>query len=277
MSLSIKNHRFEGKWFAPSKKNDGRIILDKLRFIVIHYTAGFTDSAAFLGGSATVNSAHLVVTREGVIQQLVDFNRKANHAGESEWKGYKLLNGYSIGIEIENVGPIYKAGDGSFKSYVGNKRFDPADVVEAAHKNPKVAAEWKYWERYTEAQLNAVRDICQALMAEYPQIQEIVGHDDIAPNRKQDPGPAFPMSWLKDQATARHVTEETEAPSTSDEFEVTTQLNVRSGPGASHPTVSFSPLWRGAKVKILKQEGDWAFITINRNEGWVHTKYLRAI
>jgi len=83
------------------------------RHLVFHYTAGksATSSINWLTNPESKASAHLVLARDGTITQLAPFNIKTWHAGLSYWDGLSGLNGYSIGIEMDNAGPLKKVGD----------------------------------------------------------------------------------------------------------------------------------------------------------------------
>jgi len=96
---------------------------------------------------------HLMIDRNGVVEQFVAFDQRAWHAGVSCWRGRPGCNNYSIGVELEGA------------------------VAEL----------------YTLAQYDALADVLVALFARYPQlsIDAIVGHNEIAPGRKQDPGAFF--------------------------------------------------------------------------------------
>lgn len=98
-------------------------------------------------------SAHLLVRRNGAIVQYVPFNRRAWHAGISEFRGRNRCNDFSIGIELE--GSISTA--------------------------------------YADCQYKRLAEIVTSLMRTYPRLNktDIAGHSDIAPNRKNDPGPFF--------------------------------------------------------------------------------------
>ncbi|WP_446809544.1 1,6-anhydro-N-acetylmuramyl-L-alanine amidase AmpD [Methylomonas sp. 2BW1-5-20] len=98
-------------------------------------------------------SAHLLLRRDGSIRQYVPFNRRAWHAGISQYQGRERCNDFSIGIELEG-----------------------ATTLE-----------------YTDIQYQQLAGVTKTLLATYPKLsrQRIVGHSDIAPGRKTDPGPSF--------------------------------------------------------------------------------------
>lgn len=140
------------------------------KYIILHYTALDDDKSVAVLTQQSV-SAHYLVNNLGdrEIYQLVDENKRAYHAGISGWRSDKALNDTSIGIEIVNGG--YKS-DAS-----GTKVFPDFD----AEQIKKVAA--------------LVKDIANRYMIP---ATNILAHSDIAPTRKQDPGPKFPWKKLYD-------------------------------------------------------------------------------
>lgn len=157
------------------------------RFLVIHFTAGsYAGAVSWMTQKQSGVSAHLCIGEAGEITQLAPFNRRCNHAGQSAWKGVSLLNGHSIGFELANLGQISGA-PGAYR--VGTQNIPDNRVMRAAHRNggPVVA-----WHTFMAAQIEASTEAARAVCRAYD-IKEIVGHDDIAPKRKSDPGPAFDM------------------------------------------------------------------------------------
>jgi len=156
--------------------------------IILHYTA--TKDAAraihMLCDPAREVSAHLVIDRDGAVTQLVPFETIAWHAGKSTWKDRESLNKFSIGIEIVNAGPLT----------LENKKFLTWDKLEVENSEvvPRLnnKSEMEYWHKYPQQQLTALKAICTNLILEYG-IKEILAHSDVAPDRKIDPGPIFPM------------------------------------------------------------------------------------
>ncbi len=240
--------------------------------VVIHYTAGGSarSSADWLKNPKAKASAHVVVGKQGEIIQLVPFNIVAQHAGPSTWKGRSGLNQYSIGIEIDNAGVLTQAPDGFYTYF--KKKIESENVVLAKHK---LDDEVKGWEAYTEVQIQRVEEICLALKDAYG-IGDIVGHDDIAPTRKRDPGPAYPMVKLQNSVLfGRDVDlpDEIEEIDIEPAIVVAENLNIRSRPALSSPTVS-SPLSRGTRVTIQKKQGEWSYVKAEI-EGWVSNNWLR--
>ena len=151
-------------WSPSPNFNDRRADID---MIVLHYTgmeSGELALARMCDATAEV-SAHYLVWEDGRLSQLVDEDKRAWHAGVSRWQGDDDLNSRSIGIEIVNGGHDFRRPDGSL-------------------------------EPYPVAQIETVIDLCLAITQRWqvPQTR-IVGHSDIAPARKTDPGEHFP--WQK--------------------------------------------------------------------------------
>lgn len=115
--------------------------------------------SSFQGLTAVHVSSHLLIDRSGGIQQFVPFNERAWHAGESTFEGRMGCNDFSIGIELE--------GD---------------DCTP-----------------YTDQQYSLLAAVIRLLMQSYPKIKStrLVGHSDIAPERKTDPGPHFDWHLLR--------------------------------------------------------------------------------
>lgn len=159
------------------------------RFLVIHFTAGATGESSinfWKTPAAKGASAHLVIERDGTIKQCRPFNRTCGHAGKSRWHGFDGLNSCAIGIELANAGE----DDGALSWARKQPGFSS---VTARHKNGGPVVEW---EAFPAAQLAACEAVSKALVARY-HLDDVIGHDDIAPDRKTDPGPAFPMQALR--------------------------------------------------------------------------------
>lgn len=163
--------------------------------IILHYTAGSTAQSAIrtLTNPANSVSSHLVVDRDGSVTQLIPFNRIAWHAGKSSHGGRIGLNSFSVGIEMVNAGRLERRGN-QFFAWFG-KQYPEEEVIQATHRNEKTA---NYWHRYTGRQIETIFQLCSFLKEYYP-IKYILGHEEIAPGRKIDPGPAFPLDQLRNK------------------------------------------------------------------------------
>jgi N-acetylmuramoyl-L-alanine amidase len=157
--------------------------------IVEHDTAGATaaSSIAWLTDPKAAASAHFVIARDGRITQLVPTDRVAWHCGKAAWRGRTNVNGFSVGIELDNPGRLVGTADRAV-SWFG-RAYTPAD-------GDIVAAEGAHWLAYTDAQMASHDALVAALVAAHP-IVEIIGHRDISPGRKVDPTPLFPWEAVR--------------------------------------------------------------------------------
>ncbi|QIG69572.1 N-acetylmuramoyl-L-alanine amidase lysozyme-like protein [Rhizobium phage RHph_I46] len=164
---------------------------NKRKYIVVHYTAGgdYDNDVRTLSFSSKQVSCHLVIGRtQGQIAQVGNFNQIQWHAGASQWEGINGLNSYSIGIEMTNPGWMEISADGKTAVTYYGKRYEVErdNLVIASH--PALGSKRYAWLPYTQFQLQALQDIVEALKEAYPSIKEVVGHEQISPGRKQDPG-----------------------------------------------------------------------------------------
>jgi len=270
--MQIKNHLLylnNGTQvdFRQTPNKGGKL---KPEYLVMHYTAATTAQSSiswFLNPIANA-SAHLLIARDGTVTQFAPFNIVTWHAGKSQWKGLNGLNQHSIGIELTNAGRLMKSGN-NWICPVDQRKVPNTEVIMAVHKNETAESAW---EKYTQQQLEVAIEISALLVTTYG-LKDVLGHDDIAPIRKSDPGPAFPMGSFRSRAMGR-------ADEGMDEYLTSTALNIRSGPGTTFSTLS-DPLPVNTKVLVLKTEGNWSFVetldSVNGMmdlEGWVFTKYL---
>ncbi len=169
-------------------KKTGQLIRTP-QFIILHYTANCYLSKTikmFLNYAKPV-SAHYVIGANGSIVQMIDESKRAWHAGIGSWNKNNQLNTYSIGIEITNPGYTEKKTNPC-------SIFDPAIWNETT--NQQVTGSLFYWQPFTTQQIDSVISLCSEIVQRYNiPPHHIVGHSDIAPGRKLDPGPLFP--WKK--------------------------------------------------------------------------------
>jgi N-acetylmuramoyl-L-alanine amidase len=165
-SLHMANGRAQGRRGVsfvelrerPSPNHDFRDKMPRIDMLVLHYTGMPTAEAALerLCDPAARVSAHYLIEEDGTIWRLVSETRRAFHAGRSCWAGENDLNRVSIGVEIVNPGH-----------------------------------EWGYCP-FPEAQMAAVEQLGRDILARHPiPPHRVVGHSDIAPDRKTDPGELF--------------------------------------------------------------------------------------
>jgi N-acetylmuramoyl-L-alanine amidase len=269
--LSIdKRHRLAGEavCFQPTPNVGGAL---KPRYLVLHYTAGSSAASSVASlcackpqGNA---SAHLVLARDGAITQLAPFNVVTWHAGVSQWNGIVGLNGASIGVEIDNAGPMNVVGD-RFVAWFG-REYPASEVMLAAHKH---GGPVRPWHAYTQVQIERCLELAQCLVERYG-LFDIVGHDDIARGRKLDPGPAFPLASIAARALGRGD----DAPR---RYLVTIDgLNIRKAPDAGAETVA-AALARGTVVVLLEAGDRWSRVELEPPsdvEGWVHNHFITRV
>ncbi len=270
--MRIRNHRLGNDDGSAVRYEASRNVGGALtpEYLVIHYTAGSSLEGAVrtLTARGTRVSAHLVIGRDGTVVQLVPFNRVAWHAGRSRWEGRTGLNHYAIGIELDNVGWLSRQGN-RWTSWFG-RAYDEAEVIVAAHPHEGIE---RGWQTFPEAQITAVRDVATVLVDHY-KLLDVIGHQDIAPGRKLDPGPVFPMASIRSAALGRA---EDDLP----HYSVITHLNIRTGPGIDHDRLPASPLPPGTRLTLLETAGAWGYVEVLSDgdapqlNGWVHRDYLR--
>jgi N-acetylmuramoyl-L-alanine amidase len=141
----------------------------RAQYLILHYTVlDFDKSMKVLTTGGKVSAHYLVQDNPSKVYQLVDENRRAWHAGVSYWAGATNLNSASIGIEIVNPG---------FTETPMGRVYAP----------------------YPKAQMDDVIRLSQEIVARHGiRSDRILGHNDIAPGRKQDPGPEFPWKRFAD-------------------------------------------------------------------------------
>ena len=158
LKLGLNLTRYHSINFDLPKRGKEKII-----FVVLHYTGMKKESEAIkkLCDSKSKVSSHYFVKNNGEVLNLIPDLYTAWHAGKSRWKKFKSLNRYSIGIEINNPGHEH-----GYKKFSSKQIFSLIKLLRYLSKKYKI------------------------------QKQNILGHSDIAPNRKKDPGEKFPWSKL---------------------------------------------------------------------------------
>ena len=162
MSLKITKN-YSPNFSLPKRKNKF------IKFIVIHYTGMKSETAAIkrLCDDRFRVSAHYFIKKNSEIINLVPDLYTAWHAGKSKWLNYNSLNKNSIGIEIQNPG----------------------------HNNR--------YENFSNKQLSSLKVLLRTLIKKYKiDLKNILGHSDIAPERKKDPGEKFPWKNLANHKLA---------------------------------------------------------------------------
>jgi N-acetylmuramoyl-L-alanine amidase len=147
----------------PSPNHDARPDGAAIDMLVVHYT-GMTSAEAALArlcDPAAKVSAHYTIDEDGTVYALVPEARRAWHAGVSFWAGEASVNARSIGIELVNPGHEYG------------------------------------YRAFTDAQIAALITLCHGILLRHPiPSWRVLGHSDVAPARKEDPGELFPWEQL---------------------------------------------------------------------------------
>lgn len=275
MTLEIIKHRLAGPnvRHVTTNNTSGHSITPK--FIVMHHTARLDYEAVVehFQTPSSKDSAHLVIDTDGATTQVVPFDVKAWHAGASYWSGYSDVNSVSIGIELINYGQTPHLVNGLVEprrrgEFDPKKVGNPDEWLYAAH--PLEPGQMQYWQKYTKAQFDVLDELIPLLVETY-KIREIVGHEDVAvpKGRKVDPGPAFPLAHYK--AYADHGN----GGGAGKYVVVTSTLNVRGGPGTQYEIIA--ELERGASVKVLTIDGNWALIQDPKGRGYIHTGFIQKV
>ena len=137
--------------------------VNQIKFIIFHYTGMQNESRAIerLTSNKSKVSSHYLIKYSGEIVLMVPELYEAWHAGLSSWKNLKSLNKYSIGIEMSNPGHQYN------------------------------------YKKFSKKQIQSLKKLSQFLIKKYKiDNKNILGHSDIAPTRKKDPGEKFPWKYL---------------------------------------------------------------------------------
>ncbi len=239
------------------------------RYLIFHYTAGRNaqDSCDWLCNPASQASAHVVLGRDGAITQLAPFNIKTWHAGKSHWEGLTGMNEYAIGIEMDNAGLLTITGD-TATAWFGAS-YPTSQAIQAKHK---LDLEPRWWHMYTQNQIETALDLAALLFKEYG-LADILGHEDIAPDRKRDPGPAFPLESIRSRVLGRKIDED-------ERYRVITgSLNIRKGPGTEYDLAAL-PLRKSTALIVLEKGARWTKVeVVGRGdlEGWVANKYIERM
>jgi AmpD protein len=177
--ISVKTNLLDFADFVPSPYSDARPDPDMIDMVVVHgislppgeFGGDFVEK--FFQGKLDFSlhpyfetikelkvSAHLFIDRQGKVTQFVPFSKRAWHAGVSYFDGCERCNDFSIGIELEGTDDV----------------------------------------PYEKIQYQKLAKVIKTLRIAYPKITEsrIVGHSDIAPGRKTDPGPFFDWSYIRE-------------------------------------------------------------------------------
>ena len=153
---------------CPSPNHDARPEGRAIDMLVLHFTGMESAEAALvrLRDPAAKVSAHYLIDEDGTAYRLVPEERRAWHAGTSAWEGERNVNGCSIGIELVNPGHEFG------------------------------------YRAFPEPQVEALIRLARAILSRHPiPAWRVLGHSDVAPGRKQDPGELFDWARLAEAGT----------------------------------------------------------------------------
>ena len=143
--------------------------LKDIQYLIIHYT-GMQSARVSMERLKNPNSkvsCHYFINRNGNVYKMIDDTKVAWHAGKSKWKNIKNLNKYSIGIEIQNKGHFIN------------------------------------YQSFPKKQISPLIILIKSLLKKYKiKKNNVLGHSDIAPLRKKDPGEKFPWNFLSSRGAA---------------------------------------------------------------------------
>ncbi len=244
------------------------------KIVVIHFTGGGSARSSaewFRSPQNAGSSAHVVIDRDGSVIQCVSFDKIAWHAGKSRWGALVGLNQYSYGVELANWGDLKSSGS-EWSSHTGLRISDPF-IATHRNGNPDGSPGPIGWEPYPEAQLSTATALMQLLVEGFG-VKEVVGHDDIAPTRKWDPGPAFDMLRFR----TRVFGDRRDNSDNLIEVRAVEGLNLRAGPGMQFAAIE--SLANGTPLQPSAREGRWIEVTVlglagqPRATGWVHSTFV---
>lgn len=155
-------------FLCPSPNFDARPVEGQVKYLILHYTGMKTGKEALdrLCDEASKVSAHYLIEEDGRVFSLVPEDKRAWHAGLSAWEGDRDINGLSIGIELVNPG----------------------------HDSPNYKGDYR---AFPDVQMLSLMGLCKDILARHDiKPWHVLGHSDVAPDRKCDPGELFDWQRL---------------------------------------------------------------------------------
>lgn len=275
------------------------------QIIVVHDTASSLNTKGvvdWLCNPASSVSAHFVVGIDGEIWQLGLPTEKLWHTGKSSYNGKNVggtCNSFAVGIEIVNPGWLIDGKDGyAYHSASKSLKWPVSQVVKKDDANH--TEKGRYWLPYTDAQFEAVKQLCLALAKAYPSFYDIVPHWQISPGRKQDTNPLFKLAELRSAVYPNKYppvnnveTDTTETDNVEEEYThfTTDKINLRSTPSWSGEILAVLPkdFWFTPEKEEKDANGNlWYGFTVADDDeleeinftdtvlGWVNAEYIKA-
>jgi len=214
---------------TPHKYLEGDRRVKPVELIVMHYTAVPYSSKTSHGsnprrirnwllGASRKSSTHYVVLRDGSVMQAAGLTERTWHAGKSKFKTptgdtLKSVNFCSIGVDFDNVGQLFPAGNGKFVDYYGRVKLKKGDRIKNYYAGPEpIEIDGKFWEPYSRESVDSMKKVILEIVSVFPQLKDepwrLVGHEDIR-STKSDPGPACPMDELREVFSSSYSSPDT--------------------------------------------------------------------
>ena len=173
---------------------------DVIDMLVMHYTAGPTvdDCIEIFRNPDRSVSCHYIVGLGGEVIQMVHDQDCAWHCGLSSWEGQEKCNSRALGIEIVNWGRLERKGTEYYAW--------PDEYGQPYSGLPPAYSEGGWWAPYPERQIDGVVALSMLLIdTHHIPLKNVVGHSEIAPGRKIDPGPLFPWADVRKRLGTDHA------------------------------------------------------------------------
>lgn len=250
-------HDKQGKALFQESPNHGTRDIQP-KFVIMHCTdtaSSMQNNIRSMLRDSYKASAHLLIGRKGEIVQFVPFNLKAFHSGGGQWdfvKGNVDMNSWSLGIELLNASYLEENEAGEYhKRGAVIPKEDRRKLQHRSHNTPF------WWQKYPKPQVNAAMAVTKLLFQNYSSLEDVLGHDEINPANRIDPGPAFPMRrfhaevlGLDKKFPIKRV------------YRTIRTANLYNKPGSKAEIIPGSRLERNTPLGILKKQAGWAYIHV---------------
>jgi len=284
-NVKITDGIIEGVAFKKARWTGGAITPE---IVVLHDTASRLNkgsAAAYLADNTRKVSVHFVIERDGHLVQQVPLDRRANHAGRSNYHGRTGCNDFSIGIELVNPGRLSEHSEDRARAWYGE-----TFAIE------EFGIEWRrtpqhgngLWMPYTPEQIETLIALLETLFEQVPTLKAITTHWYISPGRKSDTNPLFPLESVRSRIFGREDPEQAEAEAASGlvedgEFvQISTPgdtLNLRRWPSLNPNVIAKIP--HDTVVPVIRNgvwDGrEWLLVFYAGQEGWIVSRYADPV
>lgn len=287
--MKLSRHKIQGVPYEAAKAIYGPITPE---IVIVHDTASRLEkgnAANYLRDNRAGVSVHFVIEVDGSIEQQVPTNRKAGHAGRSQYNGRSGCNNFSIGIELVNPGRMTWAGEDQVRTWYGETfSISENGVQDVGTENHG----YGYWMPYSTDQLDAVEALLHALFAGVDTLKDIVSHWYVSPGRKVDTNPLFPLEQLRARVLGRDDPRDQWVDEASGRVEgddlvaievPADGLNLRRWPSFNPNVLTSIPNGTVLEVErrgTFEHEGkpiDWLRVRYGDHEGWIVARYAAPL